>query len=172
MPFSASAHGDEARVQLSATQAQPGTTIEVHGSGFEPDDQTTIMLVSTDRPQLLGSATTDEDGNLARVVLLPMDATDGLYEVRVTDTHHVAGATLHIMTDLNGDEAGTQRDESEPLLSAMPTNRSDAAPTPSTAAAPPQTAAAGESPTAWLLLPVGMLAVVGLALVLRHRSGQ
>ncbi len=125
IPYTASAHGDEVRVQLSATQAQPGTTI---------------------------------------------DAVDGVYEVRVTDTHHVAGATVHIMTDLNGDEAGSQRAEEEPLLAPMPTRATGMIlPSSQTSTAPP-TAAAGERSAAWLVLPLGTLALAGLALALKRRS--
>lgn len=91
-PCAAFAHGGEVRIELNVTQASPGATIDLRGSGFEPGDTATIMLVSTERQQLLGSATTDDHGDLAQAVLLPMDLTNGAYEVRVADTHHVAAA--------------------------------------------------------------------------------
>jgi hypothetical protein len=52
------------------------------GSGFEPDDTTTIMLVSVERQVLLGSATTDDHGDLTYAVLLPVDLVNGVCEVR------------------------------------------------------------------------------------------
>jgi hypothetical protein len=99
-----------------------------------------------------------------------MDLVNGAYEVRVADMHHVAAVPLNIVPDSDGDEEGGQRGEDEPLLSAMPVNRSNAASAPSTAAVAPQAAVAGESSAAWILLPVGTLAVAGMVLALRRRS--
>ena len=121
-PLSAYAHDDEATIELNVTQAQPGMSIAIRGSGFEPGDATTIMpmLVSSDRPQVLGTATADDHGDLAQVVWLPADLTDGAYEVRAADTHHVATTLLSIVTDSSDDEENSQRGEDEPLLAPMP----------------------------------------------------
>ena len=138
-PLSAYAHDDEATIELNVTQAQPGMSIAIRGSGFEPGDAATIrlMLVSSDRPQVLGTATADDHGDLAQVVWLPADLTDGAYEVRVADTHHVATAVLSIVTDSSGDEEGSQRGEEEPLLAPMPARSASTAPANSIGSATP-----------------------------------
>lgn len=174
VPLSASAHGDEATIDLNVTHAQPGMTIEVRGSGFEPGDITTIMLVSNDRPQVLGNITADDHGDLAQVVALPADLTDGAYEVRVADSHHVAIAELDVVTDASGEEGG-QRGEDEPLLAPMPTpgagtGRASAAPFVNTAASLPTTEA--ELPIPTTLLVSSALAIIilvaGLVIILRR----
>jgi hypothetical protein len=49
-----------------------------------------------------------------------MDVAAGAYEVRVSDTHHVATTELGVVADSSGDEEGGQRGEDEPLLVPMP----------------------------------------------------
>lgn len=146
-------------------------SIAIRGSGFEPGDATTIMLmlVSSDRPQVLGTATADDHGDLAQVVWLPADLTGGAYEVRVADTHHVATAVLSIATDSSGDEEGGQRGEDEPLLSPMPQNKV-VGPSQLVANAAPPAPAPVEDSAAWWLLPLGTVAVVGVGLALRGRA--
>jgi len=127
-PFNGYAHDDEATIELNATQVKPGTSITIRGSGFEPGDATTIMLVSSDRPQVLGTATVDDRGNLTpQVVWLPADLIAGAYEVRVADTPHVTTAELNIVTE-ESDEEGGQRGEGEPLLAPMPMRSASTAP--------------------------------------------
>ncbi len=163
LPLSAYAHDGEAHIELSITQAQPGMTIEVRGSGFEPGEITTIMLmlVGADRPQILGSAVADDHGVLAQVVSLPVQMTDGAYEVRVTDSHHMATAMLDIVAGSSGGEEGVQRDEDEPLLAPM---QEQSARTTSTRSAntPIATSPSAEAaPT----IPPSLLLSSGLALV-------
>ena len=79
-PYSALAHDGEARIELNVTQASPGATIDLHGSGFEPDDTTTIMLGSGEQQVLLGSTTTDGHGDLTYAVLLPMELVNDAYK--------------------------------------------------------------------------------------------
>lgn len=176
-PLRAYAHEGEAHIELSFTQARPGMTIEVRGSGFEPGDIATIMLVllSTDRPQVLGRVVADEHGDFVQVVLLPQEAIDGSYEVRATDAHHVAMAQLDIVGSSSAIEEGGQREEEEPLLAPMPERSAQAAPTYSAAAAitppaPLKTAPATPSP---LLLSSGFALIVliaGLGVIVRRSS--
>ena len=81
------------------------------------------MLVNAERQRLLGAATADDHGDLAWAILLPIDLTNGAYEVHVADTHHVATAALNIVPYSSGDEEGSQRGEDEPLLAPMPLPR-------------------------------------------------
>ncbi len=175
VPLSVYAHEGEAHIELNVTQAQPGMNIEVHGSGFEPGDTTTIMLmlVSTDRPQVLGSATTDVNGDLAQIVELPKDVISGAYEVQVADAHHVATAALDIVVDANNDEEGSQRGEEEPLLAPVPTQSArpvSAKPVSAPIAIPTSAEAAPSIPPMLLLsssLAVVVL-VVGLVVIARR----
>jgi hypothetical protein len=165
MPLSADAHEDEAYIELNVTQTQPGTPIEIRGGGFQAGDTTTIMLmlVSSDRPQVLGMAVADDKGDIMQVVALPAELTAGAYEVRVADTHHVATAELSIVTDSSDGEAGSQRGEDEPLLAPIPTRAvstggSTTAPTANTPASLPTTEV--EPPIPISLLFSSALAVV------------
>ena len=171
-PLIAYAHGGEARIELNVTQAGPGTTIDLRGVGFDPESAVTIMLVGADPPRLLGAATADEEGSFTQAVSLPVDLLPGAHEVRASDSHHSASALLTIAPAISSEE-NEQRDESEPLLAPFPTRVPDSiAATPATAPrAASQTAAVGKISAAWLLLPLGTLAVSGMALALRRRSG-
>jgi hypothetical protein len=146
-------------------------SIALRGSGFEPGDAATIMLmlVSSDRPQVLGTAMADDHGDLAEVVQLPADLTSGAYEVRVADTHHVATAELSIVTNASDEEEGTQRGEDEPLLAPMPTQgavtgHSSAVPSTNTTASRPTTEV--EPPIPITLLFASALAIVILVVSL------
>lgn len=162
-PLSAYAHGGDVHIELNVTQAQPGMTIEVRGSGFEPGDTVTIMLMlaGTDRPQVLGSATADARGDLDQVVGLPGDVMDGVYEVRVADTHHVATATISIVADSISDEEGGQRGEEEPLLAPMPEQAARVPSTQSVSAPLTTSPSAEAAPT----IPPTLLLSSSLALV-------
>ena len=170
-PYAASAHGGKVRIELNVTQASPGATIDLRGNGFEPGDTTVIMLVNAERQQLLGAATADDHGDLAQAVLLPIDLTNGAYEVHVADTHHVATAALNIVPDSSGDEEGSQRGEDEPLLATMPLPRRAITPLSSQTAAAATPTANARGSSAWLL-PVGTLVVAGTALILKKRSAR
>jgi len=172
-PLIASAHGGEVRIELNVTQASPGATIGLRGSGFEQGDTVTIMLVGANGQFLLGTANADGDGDLTHALLLPLDLASGAYEVRVADMHHAAAAPLNIVPDSSGDEEGSQRDEDEPLLATMPLPRRAIVPLSSqTAAAPTPTANARDSLAWLLLLPVGTLVVAGTALIVKKRFAR
>jgi hypothetical protein len=162
-PLCAYAHDEEAYIELNVKQAQPGMTIEVRGHSFEPGDSTTIalMLVGTDRPQLLGQAAADDQGDLVQTVLLPLDVIEGAYEVRVTDSHHVATALLDIVAVSNSAEGGGQRNEEEPLLAPMPTSAAISTPAYSATAPIAQPPLTEASPA----LPIPLLLGSGLALM-------
>ena len=120
--------------------------------------------MSVERQVLLGSATTDDHGDLTFAALLPMDLVNGVYEVRVADTHHVAAALLSIVTDSSDDEEGSQRGEDEPLLAPMPTAQE---PSTGLSTAAPSATTTTSRPTAEVEqpIPISLLFSAALAIV-------
>ena len=170
LPLRAYAHDGPPRLELSMNRTNPGAMIEVRGINLAPEASIVIVLVYNESEMQLGQVISDAQGDFIQALALPADLTEGDYTVRA-----VSQAQAPVSTSLKIEgavmvEGGETRDESEPLLSAMPSNRSIAASAPSKTVAAPRTAVVGESSAAWLVLPLGTLAVAGIALALRRRS--
>ena len=174
VPLGAYAHDGPPRLELSTNQVNPGAVIEVRGINLAPEVPIVILLARDEYEVRLGEVMSDADGDFIQTVTLPLDLTEGDYTVRAAGKDQDPVSALLKIEGAALVEAGEQRGDEEPLLAPMPTRAPDSvAVTPATAPrAVPPTAVPGASSAAWLLLPLGALAVVGLALALRRRSMQ
>jgi hypothetical protein len=172
LPLSAYAHDGPPRLELGTDRTNPGAMIEVRGINLAPEELIMIVLVHNEFETQLGQVMSDAEGDFSQMVALPIDLTEGDYTVRAVSPDQAPVSTSLKLEGAAMVEGGETRDESEPLLSAMPSNRSIAASAPSKTVAAPQTAVAGDSSAAWLVLPLGALAVAGIILALRRRSVQ
>jgi hypothetical protein len=172
LPLRAYAHDGPPRLELSMNRASPGAMIEVRGINLAPKASIVIVLVHNESEMQLGQVMSDAQGDFIQALALPVDLTAGDYTVRAVSQDQALVSTALKIEGAAMVEGGETRDESEPLLSAMPSNRSIAASAPSKTVTAPQAAVIGESSAAWLVLPLGTLAVAGIALALRRRSVQ
>lgn len=116
------AHDGPARLELNVAAASPGATIDLRVTGFEPNEAVAVLLIHGAGQQIIGTLTTDANGEAVQGVQLPAALDFGAYEVRVVDSHHVISAPLQIVPDPNLAEEGGQRDEDETLLAPLPTS--------------------------------------------------
>ena len=170
LPLKAYAHDGPPRLELSTVRTNPGAMIEVRGINLAPKASIVIVLVHNESEMQLGQVMSDAQGDFIQALALPVDLTEGDYTVRAVSPNQDPVSTLLKIEGAAMVEGGETRDESEPLLSAMPSNRSIAASAPSKTVTAPQAAVVGESSVAWLVLPLGTLAVAGVALALRRRT--
>ncbi len=56
-----------------------GGTVTVHGSGFKPNSTVTVTLHSI--PTILGTVTTDSNGNFVHTFTLPVTAATGSHQI-------------------------------------------------------------------------------------------
>ena len=165
------AHGDEPRIELKLTQASPGATIDVRGTGFGPLEIITFVLVDSSRVIPISAIEADIHGDFTVGLLLPPDLIHGEYELRASDSHHAASVALSIVPDADPQEDGERREAEDALLAPMP-----ALPTadPGSVHAsaqpdskPASTAAGIVMGTALLLIALGALLVVQRRLIKR-----
>jgi hypothetical protein len=71
-------------VSGSASQASPGGTLTLNGTGFKPNDTLTITLHSD--PVTLGTVTADPSGAFSTVVTIPADTAPGAHTIVVSGT--------------------------------------------------------------------------------------
>jgi hypothetical protein len=170
VPFPIFASGGIPQIELSVSKASPGATIEVNGGRFEPDAVVTLMMLQPERQIQLGTVIADDHGEFTSALLLPIDLPYGQYEFQAVDEHsRVARTVLTISRDMGEQEDSSQRGEDEPLLNPMPQNKAVSPSQRVEDAAPPVPAPAEDS-SAWWLLPLGTVAVVGVGLALRRRA--
>lgn len=168
--FSVFAHGGEARIELNVTQASPGATIDVRGTGFEPLEIVFFALVNSGIRVQIGELEADVNGDFASGLLLPFDLEYGEYELHAADADHSASVPLSIVPDRSGEEDGGPRDQEEPLLGPVPTYAPGVVPgeMPQLTIQPATTtteSASRQSPIAMIviiLLIVGVMVVFGL----------
>lgn len=67
------------------TVVSPGATVAVDCGGWLPNSEVEVLVLST--PRLLGTATTDAQGNLAVDVTLPTDLSAGDHTLRFSGTN-------------------------------------------------------------------------------------
>src|SRR5512141_1135439 len=127
-----SAHGDDARIEVSQVRLNPGSVLDIRGVGFEPETEVTLLLTGSQVNVPLGTATADMEGTFLLTLALPADLAEGTYVVRGTtnDDHSIDSPQLTIWgtADL-GSMDGELREEDDALLAPMPTIAAGA-PTP------------------------------------------
>jgi hypothetical protein len=167
-----SAHGDDARIEVSQVRLNPGSVLDIRGVGFEPETEVTLLLTGSQVNVPLGTATADMEGTFLLTLALPADLAEGTYVVRGTtnDDHSIDSPQLTIWgTAVMGSADGEPREEDDGLLAPMPTLAAGA-PTPQMASVPvKETVPAEESsvPYGWIGAAVGIALIALTILVLR-----
>lgn len=146
------AHGAE--VQVTPSQAAPGTTITIIGTGFEEGKEVTVTLESALAQTKLGTAAVDQNESFTLKATVPASATAGSYTVKATNA--AAGGDDDTTGDLT--------------VTAAPAAQTDQTQPQTTTAAQP--AIVHERTTAEDVIVgviFGGLAVIGLILILASR---
>lgn len=120
---SASAHGGEPRLEISAERLSPGETLQIRGVDFEYDQEVNIALIGNQIDISLGTLIADAEGVFIQNVLLPGSLAEGIYVVRARTYDHVVisppikiwGAAI-----TNQEDTGI-RDQSDVQLGPLPT---------------------------------------------------
>lgn len=169
-----SAHGDDARIEVSQVRLNPGSVLDIRGVGFEPETEVSLLLTGSQVNVPLGTAVADMEGTFLLTLALPADLAEGSYVVRGTtnDDHSVDSPQLTIWgtADL-GSANGEPREEDDGLLAPMPTLAAGV-PTPQMASVPvKETVPAEEStiPYGWFGVAVGLGFIAITILVLRFK---
>ena len=171
--FPVSAHGDDARIEVSQIRLNPGSVLDIRGVGFEPETEVTLLLTGSQVDIPLGTATADMEGTFLLTLALPADLAEGTYVVRgiTNDEHSIDSPQLTIWgtADL-GSGQGELRDEEDGLLAPMPTLAASA-PTPQMASVPVKETVPAESsvPNGWIWAALGLGLIAITILVLRFR---
>src|SRR5262245_1866386 len=175
VPWAAQAHDGPARLDLNAARLNPGAPLEVRGINIAPELPITVALVGGGGEYPLGQVLGDEHGDFTLAVEVPREVTAGDYTVRAFGTNRViVAAQLAIVgapAALEGE--GGERDESEPLLAAMPQAQpAPVQPVPaSTLPAEPAPAAPLSGLVLWALAGVALaVAAIALAVMIRRRG--
>jgi hypothetical protein len=117
----ASAHGDDPRIEIDAHQLAPGASLTVRGFDFPYEDVVALALAGSDRATQLGSVTADLDGAFTHTITVPIDAAEGVYTVMATAGPHVATSSPLLVRGApltaNGD---TRLEDDDSLLVPMP----------------------------------------------------
>lgn len=172
--FPVSAHGDDARIEVSQVRLNPGSVLDIRGVGFEPETEIALLLTGSQVDVPLGTAAADMEGTFLLTLVLPADLAGGTYVVRGTtnDNHSIDSPQLTIWgtADL-GSADGELRDEDDGLLAPMPTIAAGA-PTPQMASAPIKESVPMEkssAPYGWIGAALGLGFLAILILVLRFK---
>jgi hypothetical protein len=169
-----SAHGDDARIEVSQVRLNPGSVLDIRGVGFEPETEVTLLLTGSQVDIPLGTATADMEGTFLLTLALPADLAEGTYVVRgsTNDEHSIDSPQLTIWGsgDL-GSADGELRDEDDGLLAPMPTLAAGVS-TPQMASVPVKEAVPEESsvPYGWIgaAIALGLIAITILFLRFRR----
>ena len=134
---SASAHGGEPRLEISAERLSPGETLQVRGVEFEYDQEVTIALIGNQVDISLGTLIADAEGVFIQNILLPDSLAEGTYAVRARTYDHVVISPPITIWGIAvvGEDSNTFRDQSDVELGPIPTFV-PAGPGVSTASAP------------------------------------
>jgi hypothetical protein len=169
-----SAHGDDARIEVSQVRLNPGSVLDIRGVGFEPETEVSLLLTGSQVNVPLGTAVADMEGTFLLTLALPADLAEGSYVVRGTtnDDHSVDSPQLTIWgtADL-GSANGEPREEDDGLLAPMPTLAAGV-PTPQMASVPVKETVPAEEytiPYGWFGVAVGLGFIAITILVLRFK---
>ncbi len=152
-------------VNVTPTQAGPGDTVTVSGSGFPPGTRAQVYLDGPNHP--LGPSTVvGGDGTFTTTATIPAGATVDLHQICAqVNTNTPACAQLQITA------AATPTPVPTPTPVATPATAAPTAtpPTAATPAAAPNGLLASLFP--WILIPIAILAILAaIAIVLLVRS--
>jgi len=120
---SASAHGSEPRLEISAERLSPGETLQIRGVEFEYDQEVTIALIGNRVELSLGMVIADAEGVFIQNVLLPGNLAEGNYAVRARTYDHVVISPLITIwgAAITDQEDSGIRDQSDVQLGPLPT---------------------------------------------------
>ncbi len=159
------AHGAE--VQVTPSQAAPGSTITIIGTGFEEGKEVTITLESALAQTKLGAATVDQNESFTLKATVPASATAGSYTVKATNA--AAGGDDDTTGDLTVTAApAAQTDQ----MQSQANTQANADTTQSTGQSATQPTIVHERTMAEDVIVgviFGGLAVIGLILILASR---
>jgi hypothetical protein len=101
------AHGGEGpSLEVVPNRVQPGETVTVLGEEFEPLASVHVDLLTAAGDQRVIETKVDDEGHLVESVLVPIELTPRVYELRSTDGAGLAVSTY--LTVLPSEQAGDE----------------------------------------------------------------
>lgn len=170
---SASAHGDEPRVEIAPELLNPGGVLDIRGVDFEFEEEVSLLLVGQQAEIPLGTVLADVEGVFLLTVTLPVDLTAGTYVIRATtDDHQIESPAITVWGSANQGGEDDSRQEDDGLLAPFPTIAAGE-PTPLMASTTsPKLTSLGESAVEkeessslfWIVGGIGVILIFGILL--------
>jgi hypothetical protein len=167
---SASAHGGEPRLEISAEKLSPGETLQVRGVEFEYDQEVTIALIGNQVEISLGTFIADAEGVFIQNIILPDTLAEGTYAVRARTYDHVVISppiTIWGAAITNDQDTGV-RDQSDVQFGALPTFAASVVATTPV----PQMPVKATRAITWSPTFLGIALLLALAAVFAFRLGK
>jgi hypothetical protein len=95
----------QAQIQVEPTAVDAGATVELAGSGLEPDSDRIVALVGVGLTVEFGTVTTDAEGMFAEELTIPGHLPSGNYELRaIGDETLTAALSITAVSGANSPE--------------------------------------------------------------------
>jgi hypothetical protein len=73
-------------ISMSPETARPGSTVEIRGTGYPANQLVEVELVTPEGTRHVATSGTNDDGDLREIVALPLDVSEGEWQLRATST--------------------------------------------------------------------------------------
>jgi LPXTG-motif cell wall-anchored protein len=159
---SAQSYPNDATLTVNDPNPVCGQTVQVVGTGFLPNAPVTVSIAG----QVVGTATSDADGNFTFPYTLPTPCVDGEQLIRATDGTNTLLVTISV--------SSTTQSTANSTNSSIPSNSSNSSNTQTNTAATGTLPRTGSSGTSMHLVQAGILLVAtgGILLVATRKRRQ